>query len=74
VEDERTSNGVAKGDNLVIAGTPLRVVQAWMGHATIQMTMRYSHLAPDAGREYLAALTKRGNGRGNALSASHDPA
>jgi integrase len=59
--------------NLVIAGTPLRVVQAWMGHATIQMTMRYAHLAPDAGREYLVALD-RGNHRGNALSASHNTA
>jgi hypothetical protein len=27
-----------------------------MGHATVTMTMRYSHLAPGGGREYLAAL------------------
>jgi integrase len=31
---------------LVIAGTPLRQVQEWLGHSTILMTMRYSHLAP----------------------------
>ena len=41
---------------LVIAGTPLRQVQEWLGHSTILMTMRYSHLAPGGGREYLVAL------------------
>lgn len=42
--------------NLTIGGTPIRQVQEWMGHATITMTMRYSHLAPGGGREFLAAL------------------
>jgi len=41
---------------LVIGGTPLRQVQEWLGHSTIIMTMRYSHLAPGGGREFLAAL------------------
>jgi integrase len=41
---------------LVIAGTPLRQVQEWLGHSTITMTMRYAHLAPGGGREFLAAL------------------
>lgn len=41
---------------LVIAGAPLRQVQEWLGHSTVLMTMRYSHLAPGGGREYLAAL------------------
>ncbi|HEV3192525.1 MAG TPA: tyrosine-type recombinase/integrase, partial [Polyangiaceae bacterium] len=41
---------------LVIAGTPLRQVQEWTGHSTIMMLMRYSHLAPGGGREFLAAL------------------
>ncbi len=27
-------------------GVPLRVVQKLMGHSSIQMTARYSHLAP----------------------------
>ena len=27
-------------------GTPLPVIQAWMGHASITTTMRYSHLCP----------------------------
>jgi integrase len=42
--------------NLVIGGTPIRQVQEWMGHTTILMTMRYSHLAPGGGREHLSAL------------------
>lgn len=31
---------------LVQAGVPLRTVAGWMGHTTIQTTMRYAHLAP----------------------------
>jgi integrase len=41
---------------LVMAGTPLRQVQDWLGHSTIVMTMRYSHLSPGGGREFLSAL------------------
>ncbi len=43
---------------LVMLGTPLRQVQEWLGHSTIQMTMRYAHLAPGGGREYVAALDR----------------
>jgi hypothetical protein len=32
---------------LVMAGVDLRTVQQLMGHKTIQMTIRYSHLAPE---------------------------
>ena len=31
---------------LVQNGVPINVVREWMGHKTIQMTMRYAHLAP----------------------------
>lgn len=34
---------------LVMAGVPLRQVQEWLGHSTITMTMRYSHMAPGTG-------------------------
>lgn len=34
---------------LVSAGVPLRQVQEWLGHSTIAMTERYSHLAPGGG-------------------------
>jgi len=43
---------------LVTAGVPLRVVADYLGHANIQMTMRYSHLCPgnhDAARAALMA-------------------
>ncbi len=32
--------------HLVMRGVPLKAVQELMGHATIEMTMRYAHLAP----------------------------
>jgi integrase len=41
---------------LVSAGVPLRQVQDWLGHSTITMTMRYSHLAPGQGAELIRAL------------------
>lgn len=43
---------------LVIAGVPLRAVQEMLGHATIQMTQRYSHLAPGATRQFVALLDR----------------
>lgn len=41
---------------LVTAGVSLRAVQELLGHSTIQMTMRYSHLAPSALRDAVAVL------------------
>jgi len=37
-------------------GVPLRAIQELMGHGTIQMTMRYAHLAPGATRAAVARL------------------
>jgi site-specific recombinase XerD len=34
--------------HLAMRGAPLKAIQELMGHSTIQMTMRYAHLAPDA--------------------------
>jgi site-specific recombinase XerD len=34
----------------------LKTVQKWMGHARIETTLRYAHLAPDAFDEAVAAL------------------
>jgi len=31
-------------------------VQDWLGHSTITMTMRYSHLAPGHGADLICAL------------------
>ncbi len=33
--------------HLVMSGVDLMTVKALLGHATLTMTMRYSHLAPD---------------------------
>ena len=41
---------------LVMAGVDIRTVAQLMGHATIQMTMRYSHLAPEHNRAAVDCL------------------
>lgn len=41
---------------LVMAGVPIRAVQEFLGHQTLQMTMRYSHLSPQATQSYIASL------------------
>ena len=41
---------------LAAAGVPLRQVQEWLGHSTINMTMRYAHLAPGSGASLILAL------------------
>ena len=40
----------------MIAGVPLVQVQQWLGHSSITMTMRYAHLAPGDGRQWIGAL------------------
>ena len=42
--------------HLVMRGVPMRTVQELMGHQTIEMTMRYSHLSPDARRDAVQLL------------------
>src|SRR4029453_17965167 len=41
---------------LTMKGRPLREVQELLGHKSIYMTQRYSHLAPERLREAVAAL------------------
>jgi integrase len=43
---------------LVMAGVDLPTVQALMGHKTIAMTLRYTHLAPDHKRAAIAVLDR----------------
>jgi hypothetical protein len=48
-----------------MANVPLRQVQEWLGHSTITMTMRYAHLVPGSGAEFIHTLedpVSRGNG------------
>jgi integrase len=42
--------------HLVMRGAPLKAVQELLGHATIDMTMRYAHLSPAAKNEAIALL------------------
>jgi integrase len=53
--------------HLVMRGVPLKAVQELLGHASIEMTMRYAHLAPDVSREAVKlldapAITKKASG------------
>lgn len=43
---------------LVMAGLDLARVQKWMGHRTIQTTLRYAKLAPEAMEDVVAALER----------------
>jgi len=40
----------------MICGFPLKQVQEWLGHATILMTMRYAHLAPNTDKVAMVSL------------------
>lgn len=42
--------------HLTMAGINLKQVQTWMGHSTINVTMRYAHLAPSEGKRAIAVL------------------
>jgi site-specific recombinase XerD len=43
--------------HLVMRGQPLKAVQELMGHASIEMTMRYAHLSPEVRRDAVNALS-----------------
>ena len=40
-------------------GVPLKAVQELMGHRTLEMTMRYAHLAPDVKEDAVELLDSR---------------
>ncbi len=50
--------------HLVMRGVPLKAVQELMGHATLEMTMRYAHLSPDVKKEAVRALEGHTDGTG----------
>lgn len=58
--------------HLVMRGVPLKTVQELMGHATIEMTMRYAHLSPDVKRDAVAALDVRPHGNGTATASEEE--
>ena len=61
------------GSQCAMRGVPLPQIQKWMGHSTIVMPMRYAHLSPNSGREWIGALegedeSPRGNHVATVLS------
>ncbi len=44
------------GSHLAMKGVPLKAIQELMGHATIEMTMRYAHLSPETKRDAVQLL------------------
>lgn len=44
---------------MVAAGVPIFDVAKIFGHSTVQVTMRYAHFAPEAGRAAIDALDRR---------------
>ena len=52
--------------HLVMRGVALKAVQELLGHATIDMTMRYAHLSRDVKRDAVQLL----DARGTAVTAS----
>lgn len=49
--------------HLAMRGTPVRSIQALLGHASLEMTERYMHLAPNATHDAVDALTYRAEPR-----------
>ena len=54
--------------HLAMRGVPVKAIQELMGHATIEMTMRYAHLSPDVRRDAVKLLDDHGHG----TSAAHE--
>ena len=50
-----------------MAGVPLYVVGKALGHKTLTMTARYSHLAPDSHRAAFEAVAQSGKMNGSNL-------
>lgn len=55
---------------LVMAGVDIRTVAELMGHKTIQMTMRYAHLAPEHNLAAVERLTSFNAGKPSVLGSS----
>jgi len=51
--------------HLVMRGVTLKAVQELLGHASMDMTMRYAHLSPDVRRSAVDVLVGSGSGYGN---------
>lgn len=59
--------------HLVMRGVPLKAVQELLGHATIEMTMRYAHLSPNVRRDAVSVLDAPATGSGQAKVRQNGP-
>lgn len=48
--------------HLVMKGAPLKAVQELLGHATIELTLRYAHLSPEVKKECIMLLSDAPSG------------
>jgi len=55
--------------HLVMRGISLKAVQELLGHASIEMTMRYAHLSPDVRREAVGVLGPYGPATARSVEA-----
>jgi hypothetical protein len=54
---KKVAGGVpAVTQHIVMRGVPLKAVQELLGHASIEMTMRYAHLSPSVRRDAVQVL------------------
>ena len=53
----------------ISTGAAMKVVQELLGHATIEMTMRYAHLSPDVPRHAVKLLDGLGSSAAPAPNA-----
>jgi integrase len=59
--------------HLALRGAPARNVQAFLGHASIEMTERYAHLAPDVRHDLIDRLSDDSPARhGNSTATEPD--
>lgn len=56
--------------HLAMRGAPFKVIQELMGHATVQMTMRYAHLCPEVARDHVKLLDAKSERRGSGVAAA----
>jgi len=54
-----------------MAGVPLKAVQELLGHATLEMTLRYAHLSPEVTRQAVEVLDQRPMRRAQRHAASN---